>query len=208
MDLQYYGANCIRISTKKVTVVIDDNLDELGLKSITKPTDVVLSTDGQDHHADTAQFAISAAGEYEVLDVSISGVAARAHIGEPGTKQAVMYRLIIDDVRIGVVGHIHPDLSETQLEALGVVDVLFVPVGGNGFTLDGLGALKIIKAVEPKIVIPTSYADKDVKYPVVATELEEALKVVSMEAGEPLDTLKLKGSDMPEGAKLIVLKRQ
>jgi L-ascorbate metabolism protein UlaG (beta-lactamase superfamily) len=44
MELQYYGGDCLRITTKKAQIVIDDNLDKLGLKSVTKPTDISLHT--------------------------------------------------------------------------------------------------------------------------------------------------------------------
>ena len=42
MELSYFGANCLRITTKKAQIVIDDNLNKVGLKSITKPTDISL----------------------------------------------------------------------------------------------------------------------------------------------------------------------
>ncbi len=64
-----------------------------------------------------------------------------------------MYKLIIEDVRVGVLGHIHPELDDKQLEALGTIDILLVPVGGNGYTLDSLEALKLIKKIEPKITL-------------------------------------------------------
>ncbi len=47
-----------------------------------------------------------------------------------------------------------PKLTDAEQEAIGIVDVMFVPVGGSGYTLDAAGALQLIKAVEPKIVIP------------------------------------------------------
>jgi hypothetical protein len=42
MELQFYGANCIRLTTKKASIVIDDNLVDLGLKSVTKPGDIAM----------------------------------------------------------------------------------------------------------------------------------------------------------------------
>ncbi len=47
-----------------------------------------------------------------------------------------------------------------------MVDLLIVPVGGNGYTVDPVGAMKLIKAIEPKLVVPSHYADKALKYPV------------------------------------------
>ncbi len=38
MDLQFYGANCLSVSHKGTRLVIDDNLDQLGAKGVTRPT--------------------------------------------------------------------------------------------------------------------------------------------------------------------------
>ena len=208
MELQYFGANAIKISTKKVSIVIDDNLASLGLTPIVTDKDIVLYTDKRTEPTDTAYFVIANPGEYEVSNTSIQGVAAQAHIDEEANKSVVMYRIILDDVRIAVVGHVHPNLSDSELEALGTIDVLFVPVGGNGYTLDGVGAHKIIKDIEPKIVVPTHYDDPKIKYEVPQAPLEEALKGLGMEPSERLDVLKIKDIEQTDATKLIILNRQ
>lgn len=209
MDFQYYGANCIRISNKKIHITIDDNLSELASKSVTKPDDVVLFTSEHAKPTTRTRLVIDQPGEYEVSDISILGVPARLHTDEPNTNNATMYKIVIDDVRIIVTGHIYPELNDEQLEALGVVDVLIVPVGGNGYTLDGTGAHQIIKNTEPKIIIPTHYDESGLKFPVPQTTLEDSLKSLNMEPGEKLAKLKLKQTDLTdESAKLVVLEKQ
>lgn len=211
MEIKYFGANCVRIQTKKVGVVIDDNLDDLGLKSIVKDSDISIYTSRDDtlfKNKKAGSFLTDKPGEYEVSDISIKGVAARAHIDEADVKTAVAYRLIIDDIKIGVLGHIHPDLSDDQLESLGMIDVLIIPVGGSGYTLDSVGALKLIKKISPYVVVPTHYADKNLKYDVPQAELEEIRKTLSMEPADVQDELKIKGREFSEGTKLVVLGRQ
>lgn len=207
MELQYFGANCVRITSKKANIVIDDNLSSLGLKSITKPEDITLTTN-TGAEVPTGRMNIDMPGEYEVSDVSVQGVAARAHMDEDGKKTATMFKLVIGDIRIAVVGHIHPDLTDTQLEALGTIDVLVIPVGDSGYTLDAIGALKVIKEIEPKVIVPTHYADKAIKYPVSQVELSEVLKVLSMEPKEPIDKLKIKTGELPDITQLVILERQ
>ncbi len=209
MEIEYHGGNCFSLSTKKTTVLVNDNLDELGLKGKQK-ADIVLFTNApKDADHSEAKLIIEQPGEYEASNISIQGVAARAHMDEAGKLSATIYKIIADDVKIAVVGHIYPELSDDQLEAIGTVDILIVPVGGNGYTLDPIGALKIIKKIEPKIVIPSHYADKAVKYPVVQQELSDALKSLSMEPKETIEKLKVKPADlMVEGTQLIVLERQ
>jgi hypothetical protein len=208
MELQYYGANCLRLSAKKAQMVVDDNLVQLGLKTVTKPTDISLRTNkALPPHPDAA-FSAEMPGEYEVAGVIIHGIAARAHTDEEGTKNAVIYTVEADDTKLAVIGHIYPELSEDQLAAIGLVDVAVVPVGGNGYTLDGTGALNIIKQIEPKVVIPTHFNDRSIRYEVPPAELAEAVKNLGMEIAETAAKYRIKPADLSDTTKLVVLERQ
>ncbi|HET7827586.1 MAG TPA: MBL fold metallo-hydrolase [Candidatus Saccharimonadales bacterium] len=207
MELTFYGANCIRLAARKAQIVVDDNLKQLGLKDVTKPSDISLRTN-KDFPPHEAIFSAELPGEYEVSGVVIRGIAARAHMDEEVGKSAVIYTIQADDTKVAVLGHIYPELSESQLEQIGLVDVAIVPVGGNGYTLDGAGALKVIRQIEPKVVIPTHYADKAVKYQVPQASLAEALKNLGMEAAEKTAKFKIKQAELSDTARLIVLERQ
>lgn len=207
MELQYFGANCLRIITKKTQIVVDDNLAALGLKFITKPTDISLRTSHliPEHES---QFATDTPGEYEIADAVIHGIAARSHMDEEGKASATMFTITASDIRVAIVGHVYPDLTEDQLEAIGMVDILVVPIGGNGYTLDGVGALKLIKQIEPKVIIPTHYADKGLKYDVPQAELADGLKNLGMEVAETLDRYKPKPGDLSDTTRLVILERR
>ena len=208
MELTFYGANCLRLAAKKAQIVVDDNLASLGLKTVTKPTDISLRTNKMFPEHPEAVFTADMPGEYEVSGVVIRGIAARAHMDEEGTKNAVIYTVQADDTKVAVLGHIYPELSEDQLETIGLVDVAVVPVGGNGYTLDAAGALKIIKQIEPKVVIPTHYADRAIRYEVPQAELAEAVKNLGMEISETVDKYKIKPAELSDTTRLVVLKRQ
>lgn len=208
MELSYFGANCVRLTAKKAQIVVDDNLAKLGLKTITKNTDISLRTSQLiPEHSDTA-FSAELPGEYEVAGMVIHGVAARAHMDEEGKQSAVIYTIESDDTKVAILGHIYPELSEEQLEQIGMVDIAIVPVGGSGYTLDGVGALKVIKQIEPKVVIPTHFADKAIKYEVPQAALEDAVKSLGMEVSEKTSKFKLKPAELSDSAKLVVLERQ
>lgn len=209
MEIQYFGANCLRINTKNASLVVDDNLAKLGLKTVSKKGDIILATQPElQTETKEPKLVIDMPGEFEVSAVSIMGTPVRSHMEEEGGHGATVFKVVTPDVRLAITGHIHPDLSEDQLEAIGAIDVLVVPVGGNGYTLDAVGAMKLIKAVEPKIVIPVHYADSSVKYEVPQATLEDAVKNMSLEVHETVPKLKLKSSDIPENTQLIVLERQ
>jgi L-ascorbate metabolism protein UlaG (beta-lactamase superfamily) len=206
MDLQFYGANCIGLTHKGARIVIDDNLADLGAKSVTKPDDVALFT-GAHGAAGNARLTFDSPGEYEVSDISVVGIAARAHIDEVGTSRATMFKLITGDVSILVTGHIYPELTDDELEAIGIIDLLIVPVGGNGYTVDPIGALKLIKDIEPKLVIPTHYADKILNYPVPQQDLANALKELAMEPKETVSKLRVKHSELGDVTQLVILEK-
>lgn len=206
MELQYFGGNCIKITTKHGSVVCDDNLIELGAKSITKPDDILLVT-SQNISSANSKLKLDMPGEYEVSGISIKGIAARAHLDAEG-KNSTIFKVIAGDISVGLVGHIYPELNEDQLEQLGQTDVLIVPVGGNGYTLDGIGALKIIRKIEPRIVVPVHYSSQGLNYPGPQASLEDALKSISMEPADTVDKLKLKPADIPEVTQLIVINKQ
>ena len=132
MDIQFYGANCLVLTTKQARLVIDDTIADIGGKSPAKAGDIALYTGA---HADPAhhipKVIIDQPGEYEVSGVSIYGIAARAHMDEEGKKSATMYKLVVEDLRILITGHIYPELSDVQLETIGMIDVMIVPVGGQ-----------------------------------------------------------------------------
>jgi L-ascorbate metabolism protein UlaG (beta-lactamase superfamily) len=206
MDIQFYGANCISLSYKTTRIVIDDNLKLLGKKSIIKTSDVVLFTSENQNKEDIeAKIIIDCPGEYEVADISIVGIPARAHIDDPTKHLNTMYKIATNDINLLVTGHIFPKLSDEQLELIGMNDVLIIPVGGHGYTLDPQGALKIIKEVEPKLVIPTHYALPGLNYEIPQTSLEDALKEMSMEPKERVTKLKLRFSDLSDVTQLVVL---
>lgn len=207
MDIQFYGANCVAISTGKARIVVDDNLEDLGGKSPMKPGDIALYTGVHALPTQETKMVIDGPGEYEAADVSIYGIPMRAHIDEQGQKNATVYKITAHDVKVLVLGHVYPEVSESELEEMGVVDVLVVPVGGNGFTLDPIGAATLIKEIEPKLVVPVYYDDSSLKLPVPAQTLDQALQALGMEPRERTTKLKVKSVDFGEATQLVVVEK-
>ncbi len=207
MDIQFYGANCIVISTKQVRFVFDDTLESLGAKSIVREGDVCLFTSAHPALIKQAKMCIDVPGEYEISGVNIRGLQSRAHMDTETERTAVMYKVTIGDVKILVTGHVYPKFGDAKLEDIGLVDIMLVPVGGNGYTLDPEGALQVIKQVEPKVVIPTHYADSSLTYEVPQVALDDALKVIGMEPKEITKKLQYKPAEISTSTQLVVLEK-
>jgi L-ascorbate metabolism protein UlaG (beta-lactamase superfamily) len=208
MDLQYFGANCLRLTTKKANIVIDDNLTDLGSKKVIKAGEISLLTNlAYDNVEPETKLVINQPGEFEVSGVAIIGVAARAHDDEAGKTSSTIFKIEADDIKLVVVGNIYPGLSDAQLELLGEVDVLVIPTGGGDLTLKATDALELIKKIKPSVVIPTHYDDKSIKYSSQQASIDEVSKDLAMEISEKVPKLKLKSSNFTEedAIKLVVL---
>ena len=207
MDLQYFGANCVLLSSRDIRLIVDDTLTAHGSKQVVKAGDIALYTGTAPQDLPDTKITIDRPGEYEVSNISITGIPARAHMDEAGKMSATMYKVATNELTFLFTGHIYPELTDAQMETIGIVDVMVVPVGGNGYTLDGVGALKLIKEIEPKLVVPTHYDEKGLTFEVPQQTLEQAIHSLGMEVKETTSRLKLKAADLGEGTQLVVLER-
>lgn len=207
MDIQFYGANCLVLSNKQARLVVDDNLTAMGGKSVLRDGDVCLFTGEQGVVVAKPKIMIDMPGEYEVGSVSVLGIQVRSHMDEDGKKSAAMYKVTWGDTKVLVTGHVFPKLSDAELETIGLIDVMLVPVGGNGYTLDGTGAMQLIKQVEPKIVVPTHYADSSLRFEVPQQSLEDALKAIGMEPKETTKKFQFKAAEATDTTQLVVIEK-
>jgi len=208
-DLEYKGGNTVVFTTKKVSLTTDPKLSLVGLKDIKTKDEVELATETRfSVQNPEARIVIDSSGEYEVGDFTIHGVAATRHIDTPEQeKLSTMYRVECGDVKVAVLGNIDAKLDDDQLEAIGVVDILIIPVGGGGYTLDATSAAALTRSIEPKAVIPVHYADAALKYEVP----QDQLATFVSELGAPIETMaryKLKSSaSLPAVLTVIELSR-
>jgi len=186
-EIEYKGANGLVIATKNTTVVMDPKLSLVGLKDLKTDDAVEVATEARFLVDESkAKLRVEGPGEYEIGDFSIRGISAVRHLDtDNAVPVATIYRLEVNDTRIGILGNIAPKLSEEQLESLGVVDILVVPVGGSGYTLDATSAAAFVRQIDPKVVIPIHYADNDVKYEVP----QDTLDTFTKELGAPVETV-------------------
>lgn len=196
MEIEYKGGNGLAIKSSLINITIDPKISLIGLKDI-KVTDTLeivtetsLAIDGDQ------KILIDGPGEYEVSKVSVKGIAAKKYRDESGAKFTI-YRLEISGFRVAILGHCTETLDESQLEAIGVVDILVIPVGGNGYTLDAHQAAKLVNQIDPRVVIPVHYADKAVKYDVDQDDIAGFLKELGAQEHEVVEKLKLKNGVVP-----------
>ncbi|MDO4774135.1 MAG: MBL fold metallo-hydrolase [Candidatus Saccharibacteria bacterium] len=207
-EVECKGANAVVLTTKSTKVMIDSALSVVGLKDLKTDGAVAMATEPRLlGEVAGAKVAIDGPGEYEVGDVGIIGLPAQRHLDADG-KAATIYRLTIGDTRLAVIGNIAPKLSDDQLEAIGVIDVVVVPVGGGGYTLDPTAAAAMVRQLDPKVVIPVHYADSGLTYEVPQAELAVFVTELGAPVIEAGAKWKLKqASALPEQLKLVKIDR-
>lgn len=209
-DIEYKGGNGIVLSTKKTTAIIDPKLSVVGLKDLKVKEQVEVATEARFAVNDPeAKLTIEGPGDYEIGDFSIHGVPAVRHLDAEGSEQlSTAYRIEVGDVRLAVLGNIAPKLNEDQLEEIGVVDILLIPVGGAGYTLDATSAAALTRQIDPKVVIPVHYADSALKYEVPQDTLETFTKELAAPVEEGGAKYKVKSSaTIPQVLTVVTLDR-
>jgi L-ascorbate metabolism protein UlaG (beta-lactamase superfamily) len=155
MELTYHGHSCVRLRGREMTVVVDP--PQTALPGLAKGTQgIIIRTEGATdpdrlRQRDGEIQEVCGPGEFEIGGVSILGLAA----GE-----TTVMRVSVDDVRVVLAGRLRRQLTEEEIDSLGHVDVLVIPVGG-GDAMGAIDAAKLVNAVEPSIVVPARYGSGD-----------------------------------------------
>lgn len=210
MEIEYKGANCVEITANKAIAIIDPKLSLVGLKDLTPKGAIQIAT-SEEFAVKNSDFklTINSPGEYEVSNMSVKGIAAGRHIDtDLDEHKATIYRVEANGIRVGVMGHVRAKLSDDQLEELGVLDILCIPVGGRGYTLDAHNAAAMTRQIGPKVVIPTHYADKGINYEVPQDDLDLFKKELGVSLSDAVAKFKAKSSGaLPETLSLVEVTR-
>jgi L-ascorbate metabolism protein UlaG (beta-lactamase superfamily) len=146
---------------------------------------------------------VTGPGEYEISGVLIIGVAS-FHDDEKGQQRGknTIYLMEVDGVSVCHLGDLGHVLSDDEVEEIGNVDVLLLPVGGV-HTIGATMAAEVIRQLEPKAVVPMHY-----QTPAISRELEPVekfLKEMGMEPGEPRPKLSFTRSNLPLSTQVFLL---
>lgn len=207
MQISYFGLTSFKISGKNYTSVIDPFSKESGLTPPRGNADLIILSEPNNALYSYAQsisgspFIVDGPGEYDVKEHVITGTPIKEKTG----KVVTIYLIEVDGIKILDLAHIKKlELTEDELEDLGDVDILIVPVGSEG-VMDFEDAAKTVNLIEPKIVIPSHYKMPGLK--VDALSEEKFLKQMGGKY-EKMEKLTLKKKDLPaedQPTKVIML---
>jgi len=202
MVIQFYGVSCVRISTKveneEVAIVTDPYDDSLGKLPKNLSADIVtLSRKGDPAYGTTDAikgdfFLIDTPGEYEVKGIPVYGIPS---------KESTLFQFNVEGMRIVHLGSVNTQLTDEQLDKLGDVDILMLPVGG-GDVLDAKKAADLVSRIEPRSVIPMHFKMEGLKLK------GEMLTPFIKESGlktETMDKWKVQKKDLSNEETLLVI---
>ena len=162
MEIKYLGHSCFRIKGKNTIVITDPYAPDLGYSLGKQAANIVTVSHQHSGHNYTAGVTgepriVSRPGEYEIGDAIIIGLPTY-HDSEKGIIRGknVVFVVAMDDLVICHLGDLGEALKESQVEELGNVDVLLVPVGDMS-ALNAANAARLVRQIEPGIVIPMHY---------------------------------------------------
>ena len=213
--ISWAGQSCFQISVSNskehsADIVIDPFDESIGLKLPNFSADILLVTHQHHDHNNIkgikgAPFLVSGPGEYEVKGVFIQGIPS-FHDDKEGKEkgQNTIYTIETEEMKFCHLGDLgQKQLTDEQLEKIGAVDVLMIPVGGE-FTISSQEAQKIVSQIEPKIVIPMHYGLPKLK--IKLDDVNKFLKAMGKNSIVPQDKFTVKSSALPkDGMEIVVL---
>lgn len=174
MDITFLGKTGVKLAARDLTITIDAG-DKV-------KNDLALLSRPEDKKVEGLNF--DGPGEYEVKGAMIDGVSL-----ENGN---TAFSIMVDDIRLAHLGDLQQEtLSDSQLQAIGAIDVLFLPLDGRKAEITS----KIVSQLELQIIVPIDYDEKSLKSFLSETGAKE----------EKLDKLKLNRKDLPEYSRQVVV---
>jgi len=208
MEISWLGHSCFRVRGRQATVITDPYPPDLGY-SLGKPTAHVVTVSHQHLGHSYVQGIgggprlVTGPGEYEISGVLITGIAT-FHDRERGKQRGknTVYLMEVDEVSVCHLGDLGHVLTAEQVEEIGNVDVLLLPVGGVS-TINAPMAAEIVRQLEPKAVVPMHY-----KTPALNWELEPVerfLKEIGVKEVNPQPKLSFTRSSLPATTQVFLL---
>jgi L-ascorbate metabolism protein UlaG (beta-lactamase superfamily) len=208
VDITWLGLSCFRIRGSQAVIITDPFPPDSGYTLGKQTVDIVTVSHPHPSHSYVQGIAgehrlVQRPGEYEISGVLILGITTYhdAVKGQSRGKNTV-FLMEVDGVAICHLGDIGHVPNDEQIETIGNVDILLLPVGAVS-TINASMAAEVIRKLEPKVVIPMHY-----QTPATKRDLEPVdnfLKEMGLAQIEPKPKLTITKNTLPITTQVIVL---
>lgn len=140
----------------------------------------------------------------EVKGIKFDGVPTH-HDASGGSERGnnMIFCMTVDGVRICHAGDLGHMLSDDQVNAIGKVDVLLIPVGGF-YTIDAAVASEVCDRLKPGVVIPMHFKNEKCNFPI--TGVDDFLKGKENVRRSDSSEAEFKAGEIPARTEIVVLK--
>lgn len=211
MDITWFGLSCFRLTERnKIAVVTDPFSDTIGLPPLKLKADVVTISHDVPGHNNAAAVkgevhTLTGPGEYEIGGVFITGVPLH-YADDTTARRNIAYLFDYDNLTVLHLGDLAHVPDQSTIEALGVVNVLLMPVGG-GNGLRAAQAAEVVALIEPNFVVPMHYALPGLQ--IELDPIDKFLKAMGASKVQEVEALRITASDLQaEQSQVVVLKPQ
>ncbi len=207
MDITWLGHACFRLRGRDVTVVTDPPDPKSGHAISKTPAEIVTISHEHPGHSSLRSIGgepvvLRSPGEYEVKECLVAGLAS-FHDEERGKTRGknTVFVIRLDGVVVCHLGDLGHAMDEAELEALGDVDVLLVPISGADTNLTAAKAADVVHQFEPKVVVPMSFEPDGKK----DSTFRRFLSEMGVKDVQPLPKLSVTRSNLPAELQIVVL---
>jgi len=217
MEITWYGHSCFRLTERNYATVVTDPYDNkvIGYDALKLRSDIVtVSHDAPGHNNTDAvkgmSHVIDGPGEFEIGSVFITGVQSDSATSgrkknKDGSLRNTVYVFDYDGITVAHLGDLKQTLTQSEIESLGTVNVILVPVGGGG-GLNAAKAAEVISMIEPNLVIPMHYSTPATKLSL--DSLNKFIKEMGLSKADTQPSLKVTRSSLPNETHVVVLDYQ
>jgi L-ascorbate metabolism protein UlaG (beta-lactamase superfamily) len=213
MRVKYYGHSAFLITSKGGKRIIIDPykpgaFGSISYGEIPDEADVVLVSHDHDDHNDSGGIVgnpevVGIPGKQSVHGIEFNGIPT-FHDSSSGKERGknIIFTFTLDGITLCHLGDLGHVLSQSEVEAIGLVDLLLVPVGGF-YTIDAKEASEVARQLNPAIIIPMHFKTGKCDFPIAPVEefTEGKADVKVMNSSE----ISLDKGELAKQAKIIVL---
>ena len=211
MKIKWLGHASFLISSETGVKIITDPYPQgsgLSYVPINEAADVVtMSHDHFDHNNVSSvpgkPQIITGSGNTNVKGIQFNGIAAH-HDQSQGKERGAntIFCFSVDGVKLCHLGDLGHRLSQEQIDEIGGIDILLVPIGGV-FTIDAKMAGAVVDDLKPRVAIPMHYKTDKCDWPLNTVDdfVLDKKNVKKINSSE----LEFKAGELPEATEIIVL---
>ena len=203
MHISWLGQTCVRLQTKfneeDVITIIDPYRPAEGEFPRSLSPQIALYSKGEEGSITLSQnpFILSTLGECEIKEVMINTL--------PSIDGNIIFKILAEQISVVHLGRLNKKPELEDLEKLGTIDILIIPIGGGKNYLSAEDAATLVTALEPRIVIPIAYhCDTDKN----AAAVTEFFKESGLKPDKTEKKFIFRKKDLPQDeTKLMVLEK-